>query len=268
MGDRISPFVLKKQSSIIYRGSSLADPLPNPPALRASASPLGVSPAETSDFKFRLKSASDISTVLQLKPMSGRKTNIMKIPKPREIAIFIISFAGVALLSFIGGTKFSDSRPSMKGVAPASTSNNTLEDSDIITELRHDGTRILWIKAADGRILNQYKFDSDGTLALRTTYRIDASGSPVGCKVFDGHKTEIFKVSYGYRKSDGMLAEERVFDSRLKRLNDQGREMPVRRIVHVADADNSESKREMIELVSIDFPQELEGGFRNPFQQK
>lgn len=191
----------------------------------------------------------------------------MKIENPKKIAILSVSFAGVALLSFVGGTKLSESRQSSREVAPASTSSDSLQDSDIITELKDDGVRILWIRTAGGRLLNQYKFDSDGALALRAIYRIDASGSPLTCKIIDGQKTEIFKVSYGYRKSDGMLVEERIFDSRLKRLDEQGRELPVRRILHVRDTDSGESKRELIELVSLDFPQEFESGFSNPFQK-
>ncbi len=196
----------------------------------------------------------------------SEKTKTMKTHHTKTLAV-CLSSAVVLLLTFLGGTKFAEIRPPSEREAPIATSNDTAGDSDIITELKDDGTRIVWIRAVDGRILNQYKFDSDGTLALRATYRIDASGSPLTCKITDGQKTELFKVSYGYRKSDGMLVEERIFDSRLKRLNDQGSELPVRRILHVEDTADGEPKRELIELVTIDFPQELEGGFSNPFQK-
>ncbi len=211
----------------------------------------------------------------------------MRIPRPIIVVILFLCIAGIALLSFIGGTKFPESQQSVQNKAPTSPTvdapeaappavdapdtapqiNDAPKDSDIITELRDDGTRILWIRAKDGFILTQYKFDSSGALTQSISYRIDPSGSPRTCKVFDAQKTELFKVSYGYRKSDGMLVEERVIDSRIKRLNDDGSEKPVRRILHVLDSENGESKREMIKLVEIDLPQELEGGFRNPFQQ-
>ena len=191
----------------------------------------------------------------------------MKIPNIKKNAVCFIAFAGVAILSFVGGTKLSSVRPHSEAVASPSPNKYALMDSDVISELKDGGVRIVSIRAAGGRSLNQYIFDSDGTLFLRAAYRIDASGLPLTCKITDAQKTEIFKVRYGYRRSDGMLVEERIFDSRNKRVGDEGEELPLRRILHVVDAVSGESTREMIELVASDFPRELEGGFRNPFQK-
>lgn len=190
----------------------------------------------------------------------------MKIHLTKTIVV-CVSSAIVLILTFLGGTKFAEIRPTSERDKQIARGKETAGDSEIIAELKDDGTRIVWIRTVDGQILNQYKFNSDGSLALRATYRIDASGSPLTCKITDGQKTELFRVSYGYRKSDGTLVEERIFDSRLKRLDDQGSELPVRRILHIVDAAEGKSKRELIELVAIDFPQELEGGFSNPFQK-
>ena len=48
---------------------------------------------------------------------------------------------------------------------------------------------------------------------------MDPHGNPTGCKIYDGQKNEMYKTSYGYRKSDGQLVEERMFDSRVKRID-------------------------------------------------
>ena len=52
----------------------------------------------------------------------------------------------------------------------------------------------------------------------------------------------MFKVSYGYRKSDGQLVEERMFDARARRTNpDTGKEMPIQVVKYVYDADGNRS---------------------------
>ena len=69
-----------------------------------------------------------------------------------------------------------------------------------------------------------------------TVYRMDEKGNALGAKIFDGKKEELFKVSYGYRKSDGVLVEERMFDSRNRRISpEDGTELPVWRFIHTRD---------------------------------
>ena len=48
---------------------------------------------------------------------------------------------------------------------------------------------------------------------MLTIYPMDSNGNPIGCKISDGQNSLLFKVA-GYRKSDGQLVEERMFDAR------------------------------------------------------
>ena len=48
---------------------------------------------------------------------------------------------------------------------------------------------------------------------------MDSNSNPVSCTIYDGANNLLFKVSYGYRKSDGQLVEERMFDARNKRVD-------------------------------------------------
>lgn len=191
----------------------------------------------------------------------------MKIQWPKKIALLGISFAGCVYLAFISGTKFSENDSEARDQSSVSKVANAAEDSHFRTEMQQDGTRNLWIRATDELRLTQYNFSADGDLSFKTVYRINAYGAPLNCKIFDDRKTEIFKVSYGYSTSDGMLVEERVFDSLIKRLNDEGTEMPVRRVFHSFDAGDGSSKITSIDLIPAHFPANLKMGFKDPFRR-
>jgi len=80
-----------------------------------------------------------------------------------------------------------------------------------------------------------------------TVYRMDEKGNALGAKIFDGKKEELFKVSYGYRKSDGVLVEERMFDSRNRRISPvDGKELPVWRFIHTWDEKGKPANRTKI----------------------
>jgi len=116
-------------------------------------------------------------------------------------------------------------------------------DGPNVRVMRHeDGARTLFTRTPDNRTLTKKKFSANGRLIMLTIYRMDANGNPIGCKIFDGNKDLLFKVSYGYRKSDGQLVEERMFDARVTRKDpDTGKEMPVQRIIYVYDAKGNRS---------------------------
>lgn len=109
--------------------------------------------------------------------------------------------------------------------------------------MRHeDGSRTLFTRTPDDRTLTKKKFSANGVLTMLTIYRMDTNANPIGCKIFDGQNQLLFKVSYGYRKSDGQLVEERMFDARVTRRNpNTGLEMPVQRICYVYDAQGNRS---------------------------
>ena len=111
-------------------------------------------------------------------------------------------------------------------------------DGPNVRVMRHDdGSRTVFTRSPDNRTLTKRTFTTNGALFLVTIYRMDEHGNPTGCKIYDGKKNEMYKTSYGYRKSDGMLVEERMYDSRTKRIDpNTGNEMPVRRFFYTYDA--------------------------------
>jgi len=104
--------------------------------------------------------------------------------------------------------------------------------------MRHeDGSRSVFTRSPDARTLTKKTYTGQGALFLVTIYRMDAQGNPLNCKIYDGQKNEMFKSRYGYRKTDGQLLEEQMFDSRVKRIDpNTGEEMPVRRFIYTYDA--------------------------------
>lgn len=111
-------------------------------------------------------------------------------------------------------------------------------DGPNVRVMRHDdGSRTIFSRSPDARTLTKKTYTGKGALFLVTIYRMDAQGNPLNCKIFDGQKNEMFKSRYGYRKSDGQLVEEQMFDSRVKRTDpNTGDEMPVRRFIYTYDA--------------------------------
>jgi hypothetical protein len=124
-------------------------------------------------------------------------------------------------------------------------------DGPNVRVLRHeDGARTLLTRTPDQRTLTKKKFSASGVLTMLTIYRMDPNGNPIGCKIFDGKSELMYKVSYGYRKSDGQLVEERMFDARVTRRDkDNGKEMPVQRILYVYDAQGNRSAPMVINLL-------------------
>lgn len=111
-------------------------------------------------------------------------------------------------------------------------------DGPNVRVMRHDdGSRTIFTRSPDGRTLTKKTYTGNGALYLVTIYRMDSSGNPMNCKIYDGQKTEMYKSRYGYRKSDGLLVEEQMFDARVKRIDpNTGEEMPVRRFIYTYDS--------------------------------
>lgn len=105
-----------------------------------------------------------------------------------------------------------------------------------------DGSRAVFIRSPDSRTLTKKTVSPNGVLTMLTTYKMDANGNPLGCKIKDGQNQELFKVSYGYHKVTGLLVEELMFDSRAKRINPaNGKELPVQRVVYLYDVEGKRS---------------------------
>jgi hypothetical protein len=135
-------------------------------------------------------------------------------------------------------------------------------DGDNVRVTRHDdGSRTVFERSADEKVLTKRTYTADGNMYLVTVYRMDAHGNPLNCKIYDGQKNEMFKSRYGYRKSDGLLVEEQMFDSRVKRVDpNTGEEMPVRRFIYTYDAMGNRSAPISITLTPGATAEEVYGG--------
>jgi hypothetical protein len=116
-------------------------------------------------------------------------------------------------------------------------------DGPNVRVMRHeDGSQTRFLRSPDNKKLTKKTYSANGRLELVTIYVMDGSGNTLSCKIYDGGKNELYKVRYGYHKSDGRLVEEQMFDSRVKRINPaNGQEMPVRRFIYTYDANGKRS---------------------------
>lgn len=127
---------------------------------------------------------------------------------------------------------------------------NKVDGPNVRVMRNEDGSKTLFLRSPDNRTLTKKTFTANGVLEVLTVYRMDSNENPLNCKIFDGQKQELFKVSYGYRKSDGQLVEERMFDSRVRRINpSDGTEMPVRRFIYTYDGQGKRSRGQAITLI-------------------
>jgi hypothetical protein len=153
----------------------------------------------------------------------------------------------------------------------ASEDFNAVDGPNVRVTRHEDGGRTLFIRTPDKRTLTKKTFTADGVLCMVTIYRMDENGNPLGCKILDGQKSELFKVSYGYHKDTGLLMEERMFDARVKRMDPQdGKEMPVHRFIYNYDAQGKRSAPISITLTPGKTANEVFGGGasaldKNPF---
>ena len=126
---------------------------------------------------------------------------------------------------------------------PCHANDAAAVDGPNVRCMKHeDGSRAVFTRSPDSRTLTKKTFTANGKLCMVTTYKMDSNANPLGCKIRDGQNNEMFKVSYGYHKVTGLLVEELMFDSRVRRLNPaNGKELPVQRIVYLYDAEGKRS---------------------------
>jgi hypothetical protein len=185
----------------------------------------------------------------------------------KRITLTVLAVASLACAFFIG-TRFPHVKPKQDNAA---ISQQVEEDPDrnIRTELAADGTHSFWIRSEDGSRIDQYLFNSSSGLIGRKSFRLHPDGNPVKCKIYDDTKTEIYKIRYGYRTSDGMLVEEQVFDSQINRVDkNTGGELPLRRVIYTHEPGISDPKIIVIDAEDIELTNNLVSAFRNPFATK
>ncbi len=117
-------------------------------------------------------------------------------------------------------------------------------DSQYVRVMRNeDGSTSIFRRTPSNEVLEKRTFNASSILTMLTVYRMDRQGNPLGCKIYDGLKQELFKARYGYDKNTGRLVEEQLFDARIKRLDPTGQyEMPVRRFIYTYDANGKQNK--------------------------
>lgn len=117
-------------------------------------------------------------------------------------------------------------------------------DSQYVRVMRNeDGSTSIFRRTPSNEVLEKRTFNASSILIMLTVYRMDRQGNPLGCKIYDGLKQELFKARYGYDKNTGRLVEEQLFDARIKRLDPTGQyEMPVRRFIYTYDANGKQNK--------------------------
>lgn len=113
---------------------------------------------------------------------------------------------------------------------------------------RHqDGSRTVFQRSPDDRTLVKRTFGANGHLKMVSVYRVDARGNPLACKIFDGRKSLLYKVAYGYNKNTGRLEAERMYDARAVRKdpNDPSKEGPIRVMYYNYDAQGNATAPEV-----------------------
>jgi hypothetical protein len=116
-----------------------------------------------------------------------------------------------------------------------------------------DGSREYFSRTRDMRTITKKTKSADGTLRLTTVYRLSKQGNPLTCDIFDGKGTRLFKSRYGYDPKPGLtygkLVEEQMFDARVKRVNAENQEIPVRRFLYTYDAQGNRQAPMSITLI-------------------
>ncbi|TAG09522.1 MAG: hypothetical protein EAZ42_06670 [Verrucomicrobia bacterium] len=105
-----------------------------------------------------------------------------------------------------------------------------------------DGSKSIFTRSPDNLVLTKKTYTPAGNLSMRTIYKMDRSGNPISCNIFDGQDQRLFKVSYGYHKTTGQLLKERMYDARVRRTDpNTGEEMPIQVLVYLYDAEGNRS---------------------------
>lgn len=102
--------------------------------------------------------------------------------------------------------------------------------------MRHrDGTNTEYRRSNDEKTLVKRRISSvrgaKNSVLTVTVYRMDNQGNPLACKIYDGKKNLLYKVSYGYHRETGQLIAEDMLDARVPQIDAKtGKPIPVRRM--------------------------------------
>lgn len=143
--------------------------------------------------------------------------------------------------------------------APAASARNPADkDAQNVRIMRNeDGSFTEFRRSADERVIERRTYGDrkggagDRVLRMTIIYRKDKHGRLRSGKIHDGSGKVLYRVVYGYRRSDGKLVAEDMFDARVKRgetVTDPKsnrpvfKEKPVRCLRHRYDAQGRQLK--------------------------
>ena len=91
-------------------------------------------------------------------------------------------------------------------------------DSQLVRVMRNDdGSRTVFKRQPGQRNMVKTAYDPNAVIVSQTIYRMDIYGNLRSCKIYDGKRNELFKVSYGYDPY-GRLVSENMYDSKTNTL--------------------------------------------------
>lgn len=119
-----------------------------------------------------------------------------------------------------------------------------VDGPNVRVKQHEDGRKSVFTRSPDGKVVTKKTYSASGRLTLVTIYRLDGNGNPRASEIYDAQKTQLYKVDYGYRKEDGQLVMERMWDCRVRRVwkNNPAVEMPVQIVEYLIDPQGKASK--------------------------
>lgn len=163
--------------------------------------------------------------------------------------------------------------PAIKKVAPAAKEVETsaaAEDPNVRWTDGENGTRTVYELGSDKKWLSKRVLRPDGATDHTASYRLDAKGRILGCKIGDADGNPLYKVLYGFRKSDGTLVEERILDDVKGKLGKP--DQVVCRVCYVTDKNGAKRAPVILGRAKEQADQRLVGIpsalFENPFADR
>ncbi|MGC4015205.1 MAG: DUF3520 domain-containing protein [Luteolibacter sp.] len=212
-------------------------------ALKGDPTPLGkMSPdyqfaAAVAIFGMKLRSMDEVSDLPWAEVMKLAKAGLVD-DLNEDRAEF------VSLVGRIAGIS-KGIMPNEAEVAPSprnETNFNAVDGPAVRVVCREDGSKTIFERNPDSTILTAKTYADDGVFLFQAVYRMDQNMNPKSARISDGQGQELFKISYGYRKSDGQIVAEKMFDSRVKRMDPKtGEELPVRFLTYAYDSNGKRS---------------------------
>lgn len=116
---------------------------------------------------------------------------------------------------------------------------DAVDGPNVRVKRHEDGSKSVFTRSPDGKVVTKRTQNAAGRVTLVTIYRMDENGNPRACDIYDGRKTRLYKVAYGYETKYGQLVREQMYDCRVRRVwkNNPSEEMPVQVVEYLVNAE-------------------------------